>query len=241
MLVNKLNGNQNLEVEELIDDPSSQLSDNVSKLHSEISQGSVLIDCSCPGVTHSTMHTVVKSYTQKPSGDPDSSRWHIIQLNNCGTDVEIDPSWSKLYNHIDVMDYSTLDVVLDHVESKLIEYSRSSTLSIHSESEDNMSVKQHLLPGQQRPVGASATNEQINSKQILEKVEGLAQGIESLAAQSASLHKELLTSVEDNKEQSQQTITQLGAIGMTIITQLEAIGMTIIISDMFIIDIIQAC
>ena len=226
-LVNKLKVNQEFEVEELINDPSARLSDIVSMLHSEISQGSVLIDCSCPGVTHSTMHTVVKSYTQKPSGDPTSSKWHVIQLNNCETDVNTSPSWSKLYDHVDVIDYSTLDVVLDHVENKLIEYSQSNTSSIHSESDVNISMKQQLLPGQpQRPVGASATNEQID-KQILQKVEGIAQGIESLAAQSASQHNELLTSVEDNKEQSQQAITQL-----------EAIGMTIIISDMFIIDII---
>ena len=216
-LINKLKWNQNFEVEELIDDPSSQLSDIVSMLHSEISQGSVLIDCSCPGVTHSTMHAAVKSYTQKPSEDPASSRWHIIWLNNCDTDVDTSPSWSRLYDHIDVMDYSTLDVVLDHVESKLREYSRSSTLSIHSESEDNISMKQDLLPGrQQRPVGASATNKQID-KQILEKVEGIAQGIELMAAQSASKHNELLTSVENNKKLSQQATTQLEAIGMTII------------------------
>ena len=221
-LVNKLKGKQEFEVEELIDDPSYQLSDNVSKLHSEISHGSVLIDCSCPGGTHTTMHTVVKSYTQKPSGDPDSSRWQIIQLNNCGTDVEIDPSWSKLYDHVEVMDYHTLDDVVDHVESKLIEYSHNRTSSIHSENEDNVSMKQQLLPGEElRPVGASVhktTNEQVDNKQILEKVEGLAQGIESLAAQNASQHKELLTSVEDHKEQAKEQTETIG-------TQLDAIGM----------------
>ena len=219
-LVNKLKGKQEFEVEELIDDPSSQLSDNVSKLHSEISHGSVLIDCSCPGGTHTTMHTVVKSYTQKPSGDPDSRRWQIIQLNNCGTDVEIDPSyaWSKLYDHVEVMDYHTLDDVVDHVERKLIEYSHNRTSSIHSENEYNVSMKQQLLPGEElRPVGASAhktTIEQVDNNQILEKVEGLAQGIQSLTAQSTSQHKELITSVEHNKELTETMGTQLDAIGM---------------------------
>lgn len=202
LLVNKLEENQDFDVKKLVDDPSSQLSDNVSKLHSEISHGSVLIDCSCPGGVHSTMHTVVKSYTQKPSGDSESSKWQIIQLNNCDADGA---SWSKLFDHVEVMDYHTLDVVLDHVESKLKEYSQSTTLSIHSENEDNVSVKQQLLPGE--PVGA--TNER-----LLEKVEGLAHGIESLAAQSASQHNELLTSVEDHKERSGTITTQLDAIGM---------------------------
>ena len=219
LLVNKLKENRDFEVEELTDDPPSQLSDNVLRLHSEISQGSVLIDCSCPGGVHSTLHTVVKSYTQKPSGDPESSRWQIIQLNNCEIDAETSPSWSKLYDYIDVMDYDNLDVVVDHVEHKLIEYSHSRTLSIHSsENEENVSVKHHLLPEQkERRVGASGqntTNEQI---EILGKVEGLAQGlaqgIESLATQSAVQHKELVTSVKYNKKQVQKVATQVEAIG----------------------------
>ena len=308
-LVNKLKGNQEFDVEELTDDPSSQLSDNVSKLHSEISHGSVLIDCSCPGVTHSTMHTAVKSCSQKDPGYPDSHRWQIIQLNNCDADAEIDPSWSKLYGHVDMMDYCTLDDdVVERVESKLIDYSQSRTRSIHSsENELNVSGKQHLLGGQHdeqrtvgasrqtnvqndngynklvegveglvqevdvlrsetaeqhkevqdslkgqteqlesiakqeevisvsmkqqllpglklRPVGASvqkATNIQVDDKQILEMVEGIAQGIESLTAQSASQRKELLTSVENNYEHAETIVNRLDAIGKELLTSVE--------------------
>ena len=217
-LVTKLKENHNFEVEELTDDPSSQLSDNVSKLHSEISQGSVLIDCSCPGGVHSTMHTVVKSYTQKPSGDPDSSRWQIIQLNNCDTDEETSPSWSKskLYDYVDVMDYSnleSLDVVVNHVEHKLMEYSGSRTWSIHSSENDNTSLKQHLLPEQrQRAVGVSG-QQATNDTQLLEEVKGISKKVDVLASQGTERHKEVQESLEGNKELLERVVTQEEAIG----------------------------
>ena len=219
-LINKLKVNQEFEVEELIDDPSS-LSDIVLMLHSELSQGSVLIDCGCLGVTHSIMHTVVKSYTRRPSGDPDSSRWHIIQLNQCDTDMEMDPSWSKLYDHVDVMDYSTLDDdVVDSVERKLIDYSQSRTWSIHSsENELDASGKQHLLAGhhdEQRAVGASRqiTNAQNDDgyNKLEEQVEVLVQKVDVLRSEAVEQHKELQDSLIGQTEQLEQILTQGEAI-----------------------------
>ena len=215
-LVSKLNSNADFYVEKLTDNPPSSFDDNNKILYSEISQGSVLVDCSCPGGDHSTMHKAVKCYTQKPSGDPNSSKWYIIRLNKCGNNPEIPPSsWSKLFGYIDVIDYSDINGVIDNVERKLREYLHSRTSSIHSsENEVDTCHKKRLLHSEERQVGrqVGAARDKISLEEVQKGVQGLHEKVDALKSQNAQQHEEVTNALTGQKEDIQQIATLEEAI-----------------------------
>ena len=213
-LVSKLKRNNELDVKELTVDTSSSLNDKFSKLYSEMNQHTALVDCSCPGGYHSNMQTVVKSFTQRPTeGDPNISKWRIIQLNKCNLNPETSPqSWSKLFGFIDAIDYSDIGAIVDVVERKLIEYSQSRTSSIHS-FENEMDTCQ-LLDGQhseEKPVGAPEQNKILI--EVSQKLKGVSQKLDGISNEQAERHEEIKEKLIDNDEILQEVITQGEAIG----------------------------
>ena len=214
-LVDKLKSNKELDVQELADDTLS-LNDDISKLCFEMNQRSVLVDCSCPGGDHSTMQKAVKSFTQKPSGDPNSSKWRIIQLNKCDTNPET--SWSKVFGYIDAIDFSDINAIVDDVVGKLIEYSQSRAPSIHSlENEVDTSHKKLLLSRHDGEETSEVSGQSASNKLLLEELkkefQGVSQKLDGLESQNTEHHKETKELLSEQKEQTQQLITQAEAIG----------------------------
>lgn len=209
-LVNKLNENRCIEVQWLCDS-SSCFSDDIDKLRSELNKGSILIDCSCPGGVHSDMHKAVKSCTQLPSGDPDSNKWRIIQLNNVESDTQTS-SWSKSsIDYVDVMNYSDLsNVAVGRVDDKVMEYLGSRTSSIHSENEvqDSINLKDHLLKETIR--NQKEIKEQLASVATSGQVKRLAEDVAEQRVQFARQSKETCELLKEDLD--------------TIITKEEALG-----------------
>jgi len=207
-LVNKLNENKCIDVQQLGDDTgASRLSDDVDKLHTELDKGSILIDCcSCPKEDHSNMHKAVKSCTQLPSGDPDSDKWRIIQLNNTENDTQAS-SWSKSsIDYVDVMNYSNLSNVVDKVDDKVMEYLGSRTSSIHSEqNEIQDSITVHLLANQNKIIE--------NQEKIQGQLASVDETTKKGLVQSATQHKETQELLEATQEDLDEVKTKQGVIG----------------------------
>ena len=107
-LISKLEQKDNFVIEKLADDQSCQLIDYISKLTFELNHTAVLLDCSCPGEYHSSLHKAVKNFTLMPFASSESRSWKVFQLVHHDGEIQ-SLSWSQLFDHVDVMYYSELD------------------------------------------------------------------------------------------------------------------------------------
>jgi len=210
-LVKKLEENKCIEVQQLGDNTgASRLSDDVDMLHLELNKGSILIDCSCPRENHSNMHKAVKSCTILPSGDPDSDKWKIIQLNNTENDTS---SWSKSsIDYVDVMNYNNLNKnVVDKVDDKVMEYlgSRTSSISEQNGIQDSTKDQDRLLP------------------EILTKQNEIIRKQEEIEVQISSVHRakeEDVTARRVQHEETQELLKEHKKNVELIITKQELFG-----------------
>lgn len=139
-LLSKLREHGNFIVEELVVTPSYQLSDYIAQLNFELNQDTVLLDCSYPGGDHDDLYKAVKYITQKPFGSPESEKWKVFQLIYDDKETQLPLSWSKPFNHVNVMDYSDFDDnVVNQVLTRLktcVPDSSRRTSSIDSDKSD---------------------------------------------------------------------------------------------------------
>ena len=156
MLISKLEQKEGFIIENLADDSSCQLSDYISDLTLKLSNGAVLLDCSCPFVYHSDLHEAVKQFTLIPFTSLESTNWKVFQLVHTYDEIQ-SLSWSsKLLNHVtvNVMYYNQLD---DQVTAAVVTELEKHVRGRKASSSNNVNSKssgEHLICEEVREIVA---------------------------------------------------------------------------------------